>query len=214
LDIFMTDQATALNETAAPEPQKGTKPNKPAPVLVVLLIVPLLGILIALLMIATNPNINANALPDNLDTDSMSLMNFVAPPFDVLDPNGEVFSLLDYRGRVVFLNFWQTTCEPCKREMPDFAEFVREQGDTGAAVIAINFDETTETVKTWLAQNDVVGLTVGMDFESRIQRAYGVTVLPTTFVINPEGVVVYIKYGAMTYDEMQDYLESVFSTSS
>jgi thiol-disulfide isomerase/thioredoxin len=201
----MTEQTPALNEP---------KDNKPSPVLVVLLIVPLLGILIALVMIATNPATAVNNLANNMDTDSMSLMNFIAPPFDVLDPNGDVFSLLDYKGRVVFLNFWQTTCEPCKREMPDFAEFVREQGNNGATVIAINFDETTETVKTWLAQNDVVGLTVGMDFESRIQRAYGVTVLPTTFVINPEGVVVYIKYGEMTLDEMQDYLDSILSASS
>jgi len=193
------------------EAHPSTPPDqKPSPVLVVLLIIPLLGILVALLMIATNPNARAaSTLPGGLNPQSASLINFNAPAFDVLDPNGDMFSLLDYEGRVVFLNFWQTTCEPCKEEMPDFQRFAREQGNEGAAVIAINFGESTETVRQWLAANDIVGLTVGMDYESRIQRAYGVANIPTTFIIDENGVVTYMKLGAMTLDEMYEYADSM-----
>ncbi|MFQ3648374.1 MAG: TlpA disulfide reductase family protein, partial [Anaerolinea sp.] len=120
----------------------------------------------------------------------------------------------DYRGRVVFLNFWQTTCLPCEIEMPDLARFSREQGDEGVAVIALNFGETNETVREWLAARDIVGLKVGMDYESRIQRAYGVLNLPTTFVIDPEGRVVYMKLGIMSLDEMYQYADSVMAAAA
>ncbi len=187
-----------------------TPEQKPSPVLVVLLIIPLVGILVALLMIATDPNTRAaSTLPGDLNPQSASLINFKAPAFDVLDPNGEMFSLLDYEGRVIFLNFWQTTCEPCKKEMPDFQRFAREQGDDGVAVITINFGESTETVRQWLAANDIVGLTVGLDYESRIQRAYGVANIPTTFVIDEQGIVTYMKLGAMTLDEMYEYADTM-----
>ncbi len=187
--------------------------SRPSPVLIVLLIVPLVGILLALLMVAMTPRQPEGGLPTT-GVQAASLINFTAPPFDVLDLNGEVFSLLDYRGRVVFLNFWQTTCLPCEIEMPDLARFSREQGDEGVAVIALNFGETNETVREWLAARDIVGLKVGMDYESRIQRAYGVLNLPTTFVIDPEGRVVYMKLGIMSLDEMYQYADSVTAAAS
>lgn len=195
----MTDEIV----NSAPSPD-----SRPSPVLIVLLIVPLVGILLALLMVAMTPRQPEGGLPST-GGQAASLINFTAPPFDVLDLNGEVFSLLDYRGRVVLLNFWQTTCLPCEIEMPDLARFSREQGDEGAAVIAINFGETNETVREWLAARDIVGLKVGMDYESRIQRAYGVLNLPTTFVIDPEGRVVYMKLGIMSLEQMYEYVESV-----
>lgn len=182
--------------------------EKPSPVLIVLLIMPMLGIVVALVMIIASPRAQ-NTLPGNLDAASASVLNFTAPAFDVLDPDGTMFSLLDYPGRIVFLNFWQTTCIPCREEMPALAQFSREQGADGAVVIAINFDETTEAVKQFLAQYEVIGLKVGMDFESRIQRAYGVSAIPTTFVLNEEGVVVYMKLGEITIDDMYGYLEAL-----
>lgn len=178
--------------------------GKPSSVLVVLLVVPLLGILAALLMIATNPS-QSSPLPNDLNPQSATLINFTAPPFDVLDPQGDVFSLLDYRGRVVFLNFWQTTCIPCEAEMPELAAFSRDQGETGIAVIAVNFGETSNTVLPWLAARNLDDLKIGLDYESGIQRAYGVQNIPTTFVIDPQGVVVYMKLGAMDQAEMEDY---------
>jgi thiol-disulfide isomerase/thioredoxin len=192
------------------KPPTPSADSRPSPVLIVLLIVPLVGILLALLMIALTPRQPEGGLPTT-GVQAASLINFTAPPFDVLDLNGEVFSLLDYRGRVVFLNFWQTTCLPCEIEMPDLARFSREQGDDGVAVIALNFGETNETVREWLAARDIVGLKVGMDYESRIQRAYGVLNLPTTFVIDPEGRVVYMKLGIMSLDEMYQYADSVMA---
>lgn len=192
------------------KPSATSADSRPSPVLIVLLIVPLVGILLALLMIAMTPRQAEGGLPGT-GVQAASLINFTAPPFDVLDLNGDVFSLLDYRGRVVFLNFWQTTCLPCEIEMPDLARFSREQGDDGVAVIAINFGETNETVRNWLAARDIVGLKVGMDYESRIQRAYGVLNIPTTFVIDPEGRVVYMKLGIMSLDEMYQYADSVMA---
>jgi thiol-disulfide isomerase/thioredoxin len=193
------------------EPVQPNLTNKPSPILIVFLLVPLIGILVALLMIANNPE-NNTGLP-NMGVDAPSLINYEAPPFEVLDLNGQVFSLLDYRGRVVFLNFWQTTCIPCRTEMPDFAQFSAEQGADGVAVIALNFDENNDIVQTFLNDYNVVGLQVGMDYESRIQRAYGVANIPTTFIINEEGVVVNMKLGIMTLEEMYEYADSLKSNT-
>src|SRR5215203_2996693 len=115
-----------------------TPSQRPSPVLIIFLLLPILGIVAALIMVVQNErqqNPDVIDLPAELERRAAALMNYTAPSFAVTDLEGTPVSLDEYQGRVVFLNFWTTDCPPCVRELPAFAQFASEQGETGAAVL-------------------------------------------------------------------------------
>lgn len=184
--------------------------NRPSPALMVFFIVPVVDIIVALLMILSDAAQKIPpALPEDIQAASAALIDFAAPDFELADLEGQPVKLTDYRGRVLFLNFWQTTCEPCIRELPALAEFAAQQGASGAAVLTINFEETAQQVRDFLAKHDIPVLPVVLDPTSSVRRLYGVVAIPRTFVIDAAGIVRAMKIGEITLEEMEAYLEQV-----
>jgi peroxiredoxin len=181
--------------------------EKPSIVLVIFLIMPLLGILAALLMLVGDLQANrANTLP-SLSNPS-ELTNYAAPDFTLNDMDGRPVSLTDYRGKILFLNFWQTTCPPCVDEMPDYLAFIDDQPDD-LAWLTVNVEEDAQTIREFFAAHDFIGIPVVLDPESQTRYAYGVFAFPVSFVIDGEGVVRYVKIGQLSYDEMTMLAETV-----
>ncbi|MCS6836242.1 MAG: TlpA family protein disulfide reductase [Anaerolineae bacterium] len=189
--------------------------GKPSPLLVLFLVLPLLGILAALLMLASErpgpQSIVVGQLPA-ADLNTASLINFQAPPFDLVNLDGQPVSLADYAGRPLILNFWQTTCEPCKREMPTFAEFLEDQSDV--ALLAVSIEETSEQVRAFFAELDMLPVPVALDVDGSARRAYGIAGLPTTYVIDDEGVVRYMHLGEMNALQLRQYAEIILADSA
>lgn len=113
-----------------------------------------------------------------------------ASDFTLLTPEGEAFSLADHRGEIVVINFWATWCLPCVVEIPDIEELHQEYGDRGVVFVGISQDtgESAEVdVRDFREMFDVTYPLV-LDPELIVARMYdGVTALPTTIVIDPEG---------------------------
>lgn len=194
-----------------------TPSERPAPLLIIFMIVPLLGILVALLMVASEGQGAANpasTTPGTLPGQAQMIVNREAPGFALEDLGGTVVDLEEYRGRTLFLNFWQTTCAPCVRELPAFATFSNEQGTEGAQVLAVNFDETRLDVQSFLGTLDAEGLRVALDGDSTVRRSYGVQMIPTTFIIGPEGRVHYMHLGEISLEQMEEYLRMVAENSA
>jgi thiol-disulfide isomerase/thioredoxin len=188
--------------------QAETKSEKPNPGLVVFLIIPLLGILGALLMLANDlQSRRENGGLPRIDSPA-ELTNFVAPEFMLNDMNGMPISLSDYRGKILFLNFWQTTCPPCIEELPDYMAFIEDQPDD-VTWLTVNVEEDPQTIREFFAAYDLFGIPVVLDPESLTRYAYGVFAFPVSFVIDEEGVVRYVKIGQMSYDEMTEIVEIV-----
>lgn len=188
-----------------------TQQQGPAPILVMFLVVPLLGILGALLVLANDLRAERAIALNDLPQRDNTLVNREAPDFELSTLDGGTVRLRDLRGRTVFVNFWQTTCAPCVHELPDLADFERTYEDR-VAVVTVNFDETRPHVRDFLASNDIVGVRVGMDLDSTVRRTYAVRGLPTTYIINPDGLVRFLQIGPMTPEDMVDYLNLVEST--
>lgn len=187
--------------------------DRPPLGLIVFLVVPLLGILAALIMIlAEGGPVSQDTLPVNLEAESASLINYPAPAFELQDMAGQPINFSDYQDQILFLNFWQTTCAPCVRELPAFAEFAADQAGQGVAVLAVNFDETTTQVQRFFDENDIRGVPLALDPASQVRRTYGVQMLPTTFVIDRDGRVRFMHLGELTYDEMLEYAELARTT--
>lgn len=140
-----------------------------------------------------------------------------APDFQLLDQNGMVHKLSDYKGKVVFLNFWATWCPPCVAELPDIQKIYEGYGYNQEDVIILGVampsdqnswtrEGTLSEVKSFLNENTYTYPTV-MDMDGSIANAYGINSYPTTFMINTKGELFGYIPGMLEYDTMVDIIE-------
>ena len=143
-------------------------------------------------------SLNESAASETLALDSP------APDFELASLSGEQVALEDFRGQYVLLNFWATWCGPCCLEMPAFQDRFKEYGGD-LQIVAVNFDEAQHLVKNFV---DELGLTfeVLLDPGAEIQRLYQVRGYPTSYFIDPAGVVRVIHIGLMTESQLEGYL--------
>jgi len=111
-----------------------------------------------------------------------------APDFELSDLEGRRVRLQDFRGRVVFLNFWATWCVPCREEFPAMVALSRDLGEQGLAVVAVNFQEDREPVAAF-AREFGVPFPVLLDPAGEAARLYRVQALPTTVFVDRQGML-------------------------
>ena len=137
-----------------------------------------------------------------------------APDFTLTDQYGVEHTLSQYRGRVVFLNFWATWCPPCRSEMPDIQKLYDAYGGPEEAEVVIlavatpgvGGEQDREGVTAFLEENQYT-YPVAMDPTGQILSDYGITAFPTTFMIDPEGNIFGYVPGAMTQEIMQSIID-------
>ena len=123
----------------------------------------------------------------------------MAPPIALQDAAGAVVRLDGPQGRVVVLNFWASWCAPCRAEMPELNTFHGEAGERDAALVSVNMTDTESSVGAVTEFAARLGITfpILLDTRGEAARAYGITVVPTTVVIAPDGRVSAIRTGAV-----------------
>ncbi|MBR5344535.1 MAG: TlpA family protein disulfide reductase [Clostridia bacterium] len=135
------------------------------------------------------------------------------PEFTFHDQYGREWTLADFEGKVVFLNFWTTWCPWCIREMPDIEALFHELGENEGDVLILGID-TPETVDTadeagiaaFLAENGFTYPTL-MDPEDQLGTYLGIQVFPTTFIIKPDGTILGSVLGAVDIETMREVIE-------
>ncbi len=124
-----------------------------------------------------------------------------APDFSLPDMDGEMHSLQDYRGKVVLINFWATWCPPCRREMPALEQLYGKLGDQAFAVLAVNQWEDADHVFAYMGDLNVIpSFPILFDPESRVSADFGVKGLPTSFLLDKQGRVVFRAVGGRAFD--------------
>jgi thiol-disulfide isomerase/thioredoxin len=111
-----------------------------------------------------------------------------APAVVGTDLEGHSLRLEDFRGRVVFLNFWATWCIPCRQEMPAMERLYRDFKARGLVVLAVNFQEDPEEVKAFVRDLKLT-IPVVLDPAGAAATAYLVRGLPATFLIDRNQLV-------------------------
>lgn len=136
-----------------------------------------------------------------------------ATDFSLLDQNGESHVLSDYKGKVIFLNFWATWCPPCKAEMPDIQALYEERGLNEEDVVVLGVaspnlgDEgDEEDIKKYLEDNDLT-FPVVFDIDGEAVRNYQISAYPTTFIINKEGNIEGYVPGAIPKEFMEKIVD-------
>ncbi len=126
-----------------------------------------------------------------------------APAFTLTDVYGKKVSLSDFRGDVVILNFWATSCGPCKAEMPSLNKLFLELKNKGLAVIAISVDLSEKPVISFISEKKLA-FHVLMDKNKEVFfDSYAVIGLPATFIIDRKGVIVEKIMGEQAWDSPQ-----------
>lgn len=124
-----------------------------------------------------------------------------APAFTLEDMDAKKFSLKDYRGKVVLLNFWATWCPPCRREMPSMERLYEKFKGKNFVVLAVNQMEDGDQVFTYTGELQVAPtFTILFDKDSNVSRAYSVLGLPTTYLIDKEGNIRFRAIGGREFD--------------
>lgn len=119
--------------------------------------------------------------------------------FDLQNLADQERTLADYRGQVVFLNFWATWCPPCVEEMPSMQRLADEFGNNGLSIVAVNIQENPATVGQFMEDHQL-SFEVLLDRQGRAGQAYGVRGLPTTVILGRDGNVLGVKVGFALWD--------------
>lgn len=116
-----------------------------------------------------------------------------APGFELPGVDGAV-RLENYRGKLVYLDFWASWCAPCKRSFPWMAALQQKYGGQGLQVVAVNLDAKREDANTFL--NSVpAGFTVAFDGAGTTARQYGIKGMPSSALIGRNGRVLWLHTG-------------------
>ena len=126
-----------------------------------------------------------------------------APDFSLPSLAGETVALSNYKGQVVLINLWATWCPPCKAEMPTLNAYYQANKDKGFVVLAVNDQEDAITVNNFIEANGF-GFPVLLDTQSRVLDTYNVRALPTTFVIDRNGVIQYVHMGEISQQQLEE----------
>jgi peroxiredoxin len=131
-----------------------------------------------------------------------------AQDFLVQSLEGEWASLSDFKGRVVFLNFWATWCKPCKDEVKDIDKLYDTLKDEDFTVMAVDIKEDKKKIVAFMEKYDV-DFPVYLDPDAKVTNKYGVRAIPTTFIINPEGKIVGKALGPRHWGTADDFMRSL-----
>lgn len=140
---------------------------------------------------------------------------------ELTDQFGNTHTLSDYKGKVIFLNFWATWCGPCRNEMPDIQKLYDEysaQGEDAEVVIlgiagpGIGQEKSAEEIADFMTENGYT-YPVLMDTSGEMFTQYGISAFPTTFMIDKDGNVYGYVPGQMTEDIMRSIIDQTLENS-
>lgn len=127
-----------------------------------------------------------------------------APAFRLPDLKGKTVALEDFRGKIVFLNFWATWCPPCRAEMPAMEKLFQRMQGKDFVMLAVDFQEERDQVQSFMEQFRL-HFPALLDTEGTVAAAYGIRGLPSTYILDRAGKIVAGAVGPRTWDSEESY---------
>jgi len=131
-----------------------------------------------------------------------------APNFTLQNLDNQNISLSDYKGKLVFVNFWATWCGPCRMEIPHFIDLIEKYGDDGFVVLGIALDPREFNKVPGFVDQMGINYPILLDKSGVSQLYGGIRSIPTTFVVNRSGKVVQQIVGSRPKDVFEKIIAS------
>ena len=165
---------------------------------------------IVLLLFFLNPYIfKERARGETHFMESLALVRFdekvKAQNFALKDLNGNEVHLENYRGKVIFLNFWTTWCPACLVEMPSMEKLYSEFKNKDFIILAVDMQEDPETVKMFKARFKL-SFPILLDTDGVVASYYGVNAIPATYIIDRGGHLYAAALGARDWASEDAFL--------
>lgn len=118
-----------------------------------------------------------------------------APDFAAPDLAGPgTIELSEHRGKVVYLDFWASWCAPCLKAIPEMEKLRAELPADSFQIVAVNLDQKTKKALRFLKKHPI-GYPSASDPEGRLPGKFGLETMPTSYLIDAEGVIRYVHPG-------------------
>jgi thiol-disulfide isomerase/thioredoxin len=126
-----------------------------------------------------------------------------APQFALASLSGPgKVSVAQHRGKVVYVDFWASWCAPCLKAVPALEKLRKEFPASDFQVIAINLDRDLERARKFLADHPV-GYPSATDPDGKLPVAFGLETMPTSYLLDRNGVVRYVHRGFREGDDAE-----------
>jgi len=116
------------------------------------------------------------------------------------------FRLREWRGHPVVINFWASWCKPCEEEAPLLEALWRKYRERGVIFVGLDYLDVPSAALDYLRRFEIT-YPNGPDLGTRISRLYRITGVPETFVVDPEGQVVFYKAAPIRPGELEAVLD-------
>ncbi len=133
-----------------------------------------------------------------------------APALRLKDDNSQVFDLTTQRGKWVFVHFWASWCGPCAHEMPLIQTLSTQLTHPNFHIVLINTAETEDTIFSFLSAT-APQLHTLLDEDGQVSEAWAPRGLPSTYFVDPQGVIRYLALGGRPWDtaEYQNFIKAL-----
>jgi len=115
------------------------------------------------------------------------------------DMHGSGVSLSDFRGKIVFLNFWTTWCPPCREEMPAMEKLHQRLKGGDFVMVGINLQEPASLVRAFFKKFELTFISL-LDSDGAVAKTFGIRSIPTTLIFDKEGRIIGAAVGARKWD--------------
>lgn len=162
-------------------------------------------LLIAVSVIVLLSPKTAEALETGIAIIPPASADYPAPDLTLTDLDGKTVSLDDFRGSVVLVNNWATWCPPCREEMPELQVYFADHARDGFVLIAIEAGEPRDEVAAFASEFDLT-FSIWLDPHSKALEAFQNWDLPSSYLIDRDGNVLYTWIGAVNQQTLEKYV--------
>lgn len=127
-----------------------------------------------------------------------------ADPVEIIlkDMDGRERKLSEFRGSIIFLNFWATWCVPCRREMPSMERLYQRFKENDFIMIGINIEEPVQFVKEFFEDHKLSFISL-LDSTGEVRERFRIRAIPSTFILDKTGRIIGKAFGEKEWDRKE-----------